>query len=109
MIESTEDIVWSVDLKYRLLTFNTALYKVFERSFVVRAAAGMGPEDLLPAATAAVFPLLCTDAIIAHHGVLEDGATFIQKPFSPEELAGKVRSVLGPVSVPAAPHPWGPR
>ena len=37
-----------------------------------------------------------TDDVIAHHGVLEEGAEFIQKPFSPEELAGKVRAVLGP-------------
>jgi DNA-binding response OmpR family regulator len=37
-----------------------------------------------------------TDDIIVRHGVLEEGAEFIQKPFSPEELAGKVRAVLGP-------------
>jgi len=36
-----------------------------------------------------------SDNVIAPHGVLEEGANFIQKPFSPEELAGKVRSVLG--------------
>jgi PAS domain S-box-containing protein len=37
-----------------------------------------------------------TDNVIAHHGVLEEGAEFLQKPFSPEQLAGKVRAVLGP-------------
>jgi PAS domain S-box-containing protein len=37
-----------------------------------------------------------TDNVIVHHGVLEGGAKFIQKPFSPEELAGKVRAVLSP-------------
>jgi hypothetical protein len=37
-----------------------------------------------------------TDNVVMHHGVLEEGADFIQKPFSPEELAGKVRAVLGP-------------
>jgi len=36
-----------------------------------------------------------TDDVIAHHGVLEEATQFIQKPFSPEELAGKVRAVLG--------------
>ena len=37
-----------------------------------------------------------TDDVIVHHGVLEEGAQFIQKPFSPEQLAAKVREVLGP-------------
>jgi hypothetical protein len=34
--------------------------------------------------------------VIVHHGVLEEGAQFIQKPFSPERLAARVREVLGP-------------
>jgi len=42
-----------------------------------------------------------TDDVIAHHGVLDEGANFIQKPFSAQELAGKVREVLEP-GVPAA-------
>jgi PAS domain S-box-containing protein len=37
-----------------------------------------------------------TDDVIVHLGVVEKAAEFIQKPFSPEELAGKVRAVLGP-------------
>jgi len=34
------------------------------------------------------------DDVIAHRGVLEDGLAFIQKPFSVETLASKVRDVL---------------
>ena len=39
-----------------------------------------------------------------HRRLLEEGVAFIQKPFSPEELAGKVRAVLAPWAppVPAA-------
>ena len=36
-----------------------------------------------------------TANVIAHHGVLEDGVVFVQKPFSRKELATKVRQALG--------------
>ena len=35
-----------------------------------------------------------TDDVIVHHGVLEEGIAFIQKPFAINDLAAKVRTVL---------------
>ena len=35
-----------------------------------------------------------TDDVIVHHGVLDEGTAFIQKPFAPDVLARKVREVL---------------
>ncbi len=35
-----------------------------------------------------------TDSAIVHHGVLEHGTEFLQKPFNTEALANKVRAVL---------------
>ena len=35
-----------------------------------------------------------TANVIAHHGVLDPGVHFISKPFSPAELAQKIREAL---------------
>jgi len=35
-----------------------------------------------------------TANVIAHHGVLNEGVAFIQKPFNREGIAAKVREVL---------------
>jgi FixJ family two-component response regulator len=35
-----------------------------------------------------------TANVIAHRGILEDGVHFIQKPFSREQLAKKVREAM---------------
>jgi PAS domain S-box-containing protein len=41
-----------------------------------------------------------TDSAIGHHGVLEPGIAFLQKPFSADDLTRKVRSLLDEASVP---------
>jgi PAS domain S-box-containing protein len=48
LIESTDDLIWSVDLDYRTLTFNRALQRNIELNFGVVPTAGMKPEDMLP-------------------------------------------------------------
>jgi FixJ family two-component response regulator len=36
-----------------------------------------------------------TANVIAHHGILEKGVDFIQKPFSKGDLAVRIRTALG--------------
>jgi hypothetical protein len=50
-------------------------------------------ELAMPATT------LNTDNLIAHRGVLEDGIAFIQKPFTIDAIAAKVREVLNQSSI----------
>jgi len=35
-----------------------------------------------------------TDNAIQHHGVLESGTAFIEKPFTPASLTKKIRDIL---------------
>jgi PAS domain S-box-containing protein len=48
LIESTEDLIVSVDLEYRLLTFNQALRDSIKATVGLEAAVGMRPEEWLP-------------------------------------------------------------
>ncbi len=41
-----------------------------------------------------------TDSAIGHHGVLEPGIAFLQKPFSADDLTRKVRALLDEAAIP---------
>jgi two-component system, cell cycle sensor histidine kinase and response regulator CckA len=53
----------------------------------------MEVSKLVPG-VAVIFMSGYTDEVIAHHGVLEDGVNFIQKPFSAKDLLAKVDRLL---------------
>ncbi len=75
LIESTEDLIWSVDLDYRLIAFNRAFRKHIEHNFGGRAEIGKRAEDLLPPERAELWhPLF--DRVLAH------GPFRIELPFS---------------------------
>ena len=56
LIESTEDLIWSVDLDFRLTTFNHAMAQDIEDTFGVAIAEGQRPHDFLPPERAALWP-----------------------------------------------------
>jgi diguanylate cyclase (GGDEF)-like protein/PAS domain S-box-containing protein len=92
LIESTEDLIWSVDRDYRLNTFNRALERAFEISYGIRPAAGMLPEDLLPPEKAAIFPPLYERALaegpFRTEYITRDGRT-IEMAFNPIVAGGE--------------------
>ena len=63
LIESTEDLIWSVDLEYRLITFNRALQRHIQSIFGVRPAVGMLPKDLVPPERVGFMPPLYERAL----------------------------------------------
>jgi YesN/AraC family two-component response regulator len=62
---------------------------------------GMSGRDLFNAIEAIRPDIKClfvsgyTADVIAHHGILEEGVHFLQKPYSIELLSKKLREVLG--------------
>src|SRR5208283_433043 len=64
LIESTQDLIWSVDLNFRLLTFNRALRDGMKRSFGVVPAVGMRPDDFLPSPRVALWPPMYRRALV---------------------------------------------
>jgi diguanylate cyclase (GGDEF)-like protein/PAS domain S-box-containing protein len=58
LIESTDDMIWSVDLDYRLIVFNRAFRQYILNNFGIEPKPGMRPEDCLPPARAAFWPPL---------------------------------------------------
>ena len=58
LIESTEDLIWSVDLDDRLATFNGALQRYIKATFGIQPTLGMLPRELVPPARANLMPPL---------------------------------------------------
>jgi diguanylate cyclase (GGDEF)-like protein/PAS domain S-box-containing protein len=56
LIESTDDLIWAVDLDYCLIAFNHALQRDFETTFGVRLAMGMRLHDHLPPEKGVLWP-----------------------------------------------------
>ena len=56
LIESTQDLILSVDLDYRLITFNRALQQNIQKNYGVGLAAGMRIHEFLTPDRAALWP-----------------------------------------------------
>jgi diguanylate cyclase (GGDEF)-like protein/PAS domain S-box-containing protein len=96
LIESTEDLIWSVDLDDRLVTFNGALQRHIETTFGIRPAAGMFPRDLVPPQRASLLPPVYrrvrAEGPLRIEFPLADGRT-LDLALSPILVDGKVTGV----------------
>jgi diguanylate cyclase (GGDEF)-like protein/PAS domain S-box-containing protein len=96
LIESTHDLIWSVDLEYRLITFNKALQQHTQSMFGVQPVAGMLPQDLLPPERAGFMPPLYARALVEgsfrEEFSLADGRT-LELAFNPIIFDGKVTGI----------------
>jgi PAS domain S-box-containing protein len=63
LIESTKDLIWSVDLDGRLIAFNSALSRNALEIHGVQLKAGMGPSEGLSPEIAALWPSLFERAL----------------------------------------------
>jgi PAS domain S-box-containing protein len=63
LIECSSDFIWSVDLEWRLVTFNGAVAENFEKGRGIRAHAGMRPCDMFTAELAALWPPMYAQAL----------------------------------------------
>jgi diguanylate cyclase (GGDEF)-like protein/PAS domain S-box-containing protein len=93
LIESTEDLIWSVDLDSRLIAFNRALRQNIEDTFGVRLEAGMRLHELLPADRAALWPpfferVLQHGAFRVEYSLILDRT--LELSFNPIVAGGKV-------------------
>jgi diguanylate cyclase (GGDEF)-like protein/PAS domain S-box-containing protein len=92
LIESTEDLIWSIDLNFGLLAFNSALQRHVESTWGTQAAVGKRPQDLLPADRAAIWPPLFHRALT--HGPYRTEIPFpngriVEMSFHPIVVDGK--------------------
>lgn len=97
LIESTEDLIWSVDLDYRLITFNKALQRHIQSLYGVLPAVGMLPKDLVPPERAGLMPLLyeraLTEGSFREEFSLADGR-ILELALNPIVVDGKTTGVF---------------
>jgi len=96
LIESSDDLIWSVDLDYRLIAFNGALRTNLLNNFGIDPKPGMRPEELLPAEKAALWPpmyarTLAEGPFSAEYSMLE-GRT-LEVAFNRIVIAGEITGI----------------
>jgi PAS domain S-box-containing protein len=96
LIESTEDLLWSVDLTYALQVCNKAFRDNIECNYGIRAAVGMECEDLLTPERATLWPPLYERALSegpfrAEYSLLD--GRMLELSFNPIRRDGRITGI----------------
>jgi diguanylate cyclase (GGDEF)-like protein/PAS domain S-box-containing protein len=96
LIESTEDLIWSVDPRLRLITFNRAFKEYFEQNFGGPVTPGMSVRELHPPALAVfwlpLYERALTGKTFSVEHTIADGRT-LEISFSPIVAEGETTGV----------------
>jgi PAS domain S-box-containing protein len=71
LIESTNDLILSVDRNYCMVTFNAALQEHFRKNYGIEARIGTSLEDFLPPERTKDFHTYCDQANVQGHHLVE--------------------------------------
>jgi diguanylate cyclase (GGDEF)-like protein/PAS domain S-box-containing protein len=96
LIESTADLIWSVDLDYRIIASNCAFRENIENNYGSSVLTGMRPEEYLPPEKAALWPPLYEQALregpFRTEYLLVDGRT-LEMALNPIVMDGQVAGI----------------
>jgi diguanylate cyclase (GGDEF)-like protein/PAS domain S-box-containing protein len=96
LLDSSDDLIWSVDPDLRLTAFNRALAEYCRINFHVQLAAGMRVEDILPPERAAHwtrhYGRVIAEGSYRMECVLADGRIF-EVAFNPIAVAGQAAGI----------------
>ncbi len=96
LIESTADLIWSVDLDYRIIASNCAFRENIENNYGNSVLTGMRPEEYLPPEKAALWPPLYEQALregpFRTEYLLVDGRT-LEMALNPIVMDGQVAGI----------------
>jgi diguanylate cyclase (GGDEF)-like protein/PAS domain S-box-containing protein len=96
LIESTEDLIWSVDLDHRFIAFNNAMRQDIEANYGHRPEVGMILEDMLPPGRAVLLSQLYERALTEGHFRIEYPLTdgrILEMAFNPIKVDGNPTGV----------------
>ncbi len=98
IMENTEDAIWSVDSRHRLVVFNSAIARLMRSAYGVELKAGLDMLDFLPATTRAIWESLYARALAGELFEVEQRYDFPGEKLDVEISFNPIRDETGRVT-----------